>query len=117
MASRSINRVELLGHLGGDADVKFTPSGKQVAQLSVATSHRWKPQGSDEWKEEPEWHRVVLWNSENVVKFLTKGKQVHVTGRLRTRNYLDSEGVKHFVTEIIAEDVILLGGGAREGGE
>ena len=112
--SRSINRVELLGHLGKDAEVKFTPNGKQVAQFSIATSRRWKPKDSQEWKEETDWHRCVLWNCENVSKFLLKGKQLYITGRMQTRNW-DDHGIKRYITEIVCEELILLGGGEARG--
>jgi single-strand DNA-binding protein len=108
--SRSLNRVTLLGHLGKDAEVKFTPSGIQVAQFSIATSRRWKDKNSQEWKEETDWHRCILWRCENVASYLLKGKQVFIEGSLRTRSY-DKEGAKHYVTEITCDELILLGGG------
>lgn len=118
MASRSFCKVEILGHLGSDAEVRFTPNGKKVAQFSVATSRRWKPEGAAEWKEETEWHRCVLWNCENVSGYLKKGKQVFCEGHLKTRSYEDSDRIKRYVTEIVLNDLILLGGGqSREGGE
>lgn len=107
--SRSINRVELLGHLGKDIEVKFTPNGKQVGQFSIATSRRFKKQNSTEWQEATEWHRCVLWNCENVAQYLTKGTQVHVAGRMQTRSW-DDNGSKRYVTEVVCEDLILLGG-------
>ena len=76
----------------------------------MATSRRWKDSQSDEWKEETDWHNVVLWRSENLASYPTKGKQVYVEGRLQTRSYEDRDGVKRYVTEIVADDVILLGG-------
>jgi len=109
MASRSINKVILLGHLGKDAETKFTPSGVARSTFTVATNRRWKDQQSGEWKEETEWHNVVLWRSENLANYLTKGKQVYVEGRLQTRNY-EQDGQKKFFTEIVCDDVILLGG-------
>jgi single-strand DNA-binding protein len=114
MASRSVNKVLLLGHLGKDAEGKFLPSGVHVAKFSVATSRRWKDKGSDEWKEETEWTNVSLWRSENLVPYLTKGKQVYVEGRLQTRNYEDKEGQKRYSTEVVADEVILVGGGGGE---
>lgn len=114
MASRSVNKVLLLGHLGKDAEGKFLPSGVHVAKFSVATSRRWKDKGSDEWKEETEWTNVSLWWSENLVPYLTKGKQVYVEGRLQTRNYEDKEGQKRYSTEVVADEVILVGGGGGE---
>lgn len=118
MASRSINKVILLGHLGKDAETKFTPSGVAVTNFTLATSRRWKDQQSGEWKEETEWHRVVMWRSENVSNYLLKGKQVYVEGRLQTRSWEDKEGQKRYTTEIVCDDLILLGGrGDSAGGE
>lgn len=111
MASRSVNEVTLIGHLGKDAEGKFLPSGVNVAKFSVATSRRWKDKQADEWKEETEWTNVSLWRSENLVPYLTKGKQVYIKGRLQTRSYEDKDGKKAYATEVVAEDVILLGGG------
>jgi single-strand DNA-binding protein len=115
MASRSVNKVILLGHLGKDAETKFTPSGTAVSNFTLATSRRWKDQQTGEWKEETEWHRIVLWRSENVSNYLLKGKQVYIEGRIQTRNYDDKEGQKRYVTEVVCEELILLGSG-REGG-
>lgn len=108
--SRSLNRVELIGHLGKDAEVKFTPNGVQVAQLTLATSRRWKDKKTEEWKEETDWHRCVYWRVENLAPHLVKGKQVYLAGRLQTREYSDKDGVKRYITEIVCEDLILLGG-------
>jgi single-strand DNA-binding protein len=110
--SRSLNRVQLLGHLGKDIEVRFTPNGTQIGQFSVATSRRWKDKNSGEWKEETDWHRCILWRCENLAKFLTKGKQVWIEGRLQTRSY-DKDGQKHYATEVVCDDLILLGGGDR----
>jgi len=109
--------VILVGHLGKDAETKFTPGGAAVTSFSVATNRRWKDQQSGEWKEETDWSNVVLWRSENLANYLTKGKQVYVEGRLRTRNYENKDGQKVYVTEVVADDVILLGGqGGGAGG-
>ena len=116
MASRSVNKVTLLGHLGKDAESKFLPSGVSVAKFSVATSRRWKDKGSDDWKEETEWTNVSFWRSENLVPYLTKGKQVYVEGRLQTRSY-EKDGEKRYSTELVAEEVILLGGGGEKQGD
>jgi single-strand DNA-binding protein len=114
MASRSVNKVTLLGHLGRDAETKFTPSGVAVTNFTLATSRRWKDQQSGEWKEETEWHRCVLWRSENVTNYLLKGKQVYLEGRLQTRNYEDKEGQKRYITEVVCDDLILLGSGRAD---
>jgi single-strand DNA-binding protein len=122
MASRSVNKVILVGHLGRDAETKFTPGGAAVTRFSVATNRRWKDKDSGEWKEETDWSNVVLWRSENLANYLTKGKQIYVEGRLQTRSYEDKDGKKVYTTEVVADDVILLGGqggggGARSGGD
>jgi single-strand DNA-binding protein len=115
MASRSVNKVILLGHLGRDAETKFTPGGVSVTKFSVATSRRWKDQQSGEWKDETNWSDVVLWRGENVAPYLLKGKQVYVEGRLSTRSYDDKDGKKVWRTEVVADDVILVSGGGRGG--
>ncbi len=116
MASRSVNKVILVGHLGRDAETAFTPSQVSVTKFSVATNRRWKDQQSGEWKEETDWSRVVLWRAENLAPYLTKGKQVYVEGRLQTRSYEDKDGKKVYATEVVADDVILLGGKGEGGG-
>jgi len=110
MASRSVNKVILVGNLGKDAETRFTPSGVARTTFPVATSRRWKDQQTGEWREETEWHNVVLWRQENVANYLTKGRQVYVEGRLQTRSWDDQDGNKRYMTEIVADEVILLGG-------
>ncbi|MSV27311.1 MAG: single-stranded DNA-binding protein [Bryobacterales bacterium] len=110
MASRSVNKVILVGHLGRDAETKFTPGGAARTSFSVATSRRWKDQQTGDWKEETDWANITLWRSENLAPYLLKGKQVYVEGRLRTRSYEDKDGKKVYATEVVAEEVILLGG-------
>ncbi len=110
MASRSVNKVILIGNLGRDAETKFTPSGVSVTKFAVATTRSWKDQQTNEWKEETNWTNVVLWRQENVSNYLTKGKQVYVEGRLRTHSYDDKDGKKVYSTEVVADEVILLGG-------
>lgn len=117
MASRSVNKVILVGHLGRDAETRFTPSGTSLTRFSVATSRRWKDQQSGEWKEETDWHNISLWRSENLAQYLTKGKQVYVEGRLQTRSYDDKDGQKRYTTEVVADDVILLSGRGEGGGD
>lgn len=116
MASRSVNKVILIGHLGRDAETRFTPSGVAVTKFSVATNRRWKDQQTGEWKEETDWANIVLWRQENLANYLTKGKQVYVEGRLQTRSYDDKEGKKQYMTEVVADEVILLGGRGEGGG-
>ena len=116
MASRSVNKVILIGHLGRDAETSYTPSQTALTKFSVATSRRWKDQQSGEWKEETDWTRVVLWRGENVAPYLLKGKQIYVEGRLQTRSYDDKDGKKVWTTEVVADEVILLGGRGEGGG-
>src|SRR6266478_4828954 len=116
MASRSVNKVILIGHLGRDAETGFTPSQVARTRFSVATSRRWKDQQTGEWKEETDWSNVVLWRQENLANYLTKGKQVYVEGRLQTRSYDDKDGKKQYRTEVVADEVILLGGRGQASG-
>ena len=110
MASRSVNKVILIGHLGRDAETAYTASQTAVTKFSVATNRRWKDQQTGEWKEETNWTNVVMWRGEAVAPYLTKGKQVYVEGRIQTRSYDDKDGKKVWTTEVVSEDVILLGG-------
>src|ERR1700694_1666715 len=116
MAARSVNKVILVGHLGKDAETHFTPAGVSVTSFSVATNRRWKNQQTGEWKEETDWANGVLWRQENLSNYLTKGKQVYVEGRLQTRSYDDKDGKKGYSTEVVAEEVILLGGRGESSG-
>jgi single-strand DNA-binding protein len=116
MASRSVNKVILIGHLGRDAETAYTASQVAVTKFSVATNRRWKDQATGEWKEETDWTRVVLWRGENVAPYLVKGTQVYVEGRLQTRSYDDKDGKKVWATDVVADEVILLGGRGQTGG-
>jgi single-strand DNA-binding protein len=119
MASRSVNKVILLGHLGKDAETRFTPSGISVSKFSLATSRRSKDQQTGEWKETTDWHNIVMWRTENVANYLLKGKQIYLEGRIESRSYEDKDGQKKYITEIVCEgaNVILLGGGGGRGPE
>jgi single-strand DNA-binding protein len=110
MASRSVNKVLLIGNLGRDAETKFTPSGAAVTRFSVATKRSWKDQATNEFKEETNWTNVTVWRQEKLANYLTKGKQVYVEGRLQTRSYDDKDGKKVYTTDVIADEIILLGG-------
>ena len=101
MATRSVNKVILVGNLGRDAETKFTPGGQSVTKFSVATSRRWKDQQSGEWKEETNWSNVTLWRAENLAPYLTKGTKVYVEGRLQTRSYEDKDGKKVYATDVV----------------
>jgi single-strand DNA-binding protein len=97
------------------AETKFTPGGTSVTKFSVATNRRWKDQQSGDWKEEVNYTNVVLWKQEKVGEYLLKGKQVYVEGRLQTRSYDDKDGKKVYATEVVADEVILLGSGESQG--
>lgn len=111
--ARSVNKVILVGNLGRDSETKFKRSGTAVTNFSVATTRSWKNANTEEWVEETNWTNVVLWEQQNVAAYLTKGKQVYVDGRLQTRSYEDKDGRKVYVTEVIANEVLLLGGKAQ----
>ncbi|MBI3682462.1 MAG: single-stranded DNA-binding protein [Acidobacteria bacterium] len=117
MAGRSINKIFLLGNLGRDAETKFTPSGVARTTFSVATTRRIKDSQTGEWKDETDWHNVVLWRAENLASYLTKGKQVHIEGRLQTRSYEDKDGNKRYTTEVVVEEIILLGSRGEQSSE
>ena len=116
MASKSVNKVILLGHLGKDAETKFTPNGVSRSTFSLATSRRWKDQASGEWKDETDWHNIIMWRAENLAAYLLKGKQVYIEGRLQTRSWDDKDGKKNYMTEIVVDELILLGGRGGDSG-
>jgi single-strand DNA-binding protein len=111
----SVNKVILVGNLGRDAELRATPSGASVASFSIATTENWT--GKDGQKQEQtEWHRIVLWGktADTLQPYLTKGKQIYLEGRLQTRQW-EKDGQKHYTTEVKADKVVLLGGGAGRG--
>ncbi len=109
----SVNRVILLGNTGADPEVKTTASGMTIANLRVATSERRKDKDSGEWAEETEWHRVVCFGktAENVARWVQKGKQLYIEGKIKTRKWQDKDGNDRYSTEILADTVQFLGGG------
>lgn len=111
----SINKVILIGNLGRDPEVRYTPSGSAVCNITVATSRNWKDKNTGDKVEETEWHRVVFYDrlAEIAGEYLKKGRPVYVEGRLKTRKWTDKDGVEKYTTEIIADNMQLLGG--REG--
>jgi single-strand DNA-binding protein len=116
----SVNKVILVGNLGRDAELRYTPGGAAVATLNLATTEVWNDR-QNQRQEKTEWHRVVLWGkpAESLQEYLTKGKQIYVEGRLQTRQWDDKDGNKRYTTEIKADRVTLLGGaggGGRSGG-
>ena len=112
-----VNKVMLIGNLGRDPEVRFTPSGRAVANFTVATSEKWSDNDGNR-KEHTEWHNIVVWGkqAETCGQYLSKGRQVFIEGTIRKRDYEDKEGNKRFVTEIIARDVRFLGGPGQGGG-
>jgi single-strand DNA-binding protein len=111
----SVNKVIVIGNLGRDPEVRYTPGGSAVCNVSVATTRNWKNKESGDKQEETEWHRVVFYDrlAEIAGEYLKKGRSVYVEGRLKTRKWQDKEGRDTYTTEIIAEQMQLLGG--REG--
>jgi single-strand DNA-binding protein len=115
--SRGLNKVMIIGNLGRDPEMRYTPSGKPVTTFSVATSRTWNT-SEGEKREETEWFNIVAWSSlaEICKQFLTKGQQVYIEGRLQTRHWDDQDGNKHTSVEIVANEMIILSE-RREGGE
>ena len=113
----SLNKVQLIGHLGADPNLKYTPSNRPVCNLSIATSEAWKDKQTGEKKEKTEWHRCQVWGdlAEVCAKYLAKGRQVYVEGKLQTRSYEDKNGQKKYSTEIIVSNVVFLGSGEGQG--
>lgn len=113
----SLNKAQIIGNLGQDPEVRYTPSGAAVCNLSIATTRSWKDKNSGDKVEETEWHRVTLYDklAEIAGEYLKKGRQVYIEGRLKTRKWQDKDGVDRYTTEIIAEQMLMLGG--KEGGE
>ncbi len=108
----SVNKVILVGNLGRDAELRYTPGGAPVATINLATTEVWNDKGGQR-QEKTEWHRVVLWGktAETLAEYLVKGKQIYVEGRLQTRQWDDKDGNKRYTTEIRGDRVVLLGGG------
>ncbi len=111
----SVNKVILIGNLGRDPEVRYMPSGSAVCNIALATSRNWKNKDTGERQEETEWHRVVFFDrlAEIAGEYLKKGRPVYVEGHLKTRKWTDKDGVDKYSTEIVAEQMQLLGG--REG--
>lgn len=109
--SRSVNKVILLGHLGKDPELKYTPSGQAVAKFSLATSERWKDKNNGELQERTEWHNIVCWAklAETASQYLSKGSGVYVEGRLQTRSWEDKEGKRHYMTEVVVNELVMTG--------
>ena len=115
--ARGINKVILVGNLGNDPDVRYTAGGAAVSNISVATTESWKDRESGEQQEKTEWHRVVFFGrlAEIVAEYLKKGSQVYIEGRLQTRKWQDKEGNDRYSTEIVANEMQMLGSRAGAG--
>lgn len=115
----SINKVILIGNLGRDPEVRYTPNGNAICNISVATTRNWKDKTSGDKVEETEWHRVVFYDrlAEIAGEYLKKGRPVYVEGRLKTRKWQDKDGKDVYTTEVIAENMQLLGGREGMGGD
>jgi single-strand DNA-binding protein len=110
--AKSVNKVILVGNLGRDPEVKFTPSGVPVAKFSIATNERYKDKGG-EWQDRTEWHNIVAWQrlAEIAGEYVKKGSKIYIEGRLQTSTWEDKQsGEKRYRTEVVASDLVLLGG-------
>jgi single-strand DNA-binding protein len=119
--ARGVNKAILIGHLGADPETRYTPSGTAVANIRVATTEQWKDRQSGEQQERTEWHRIVAFNrlAEIIGEYLKKGSQVYIEGKLQTRKWQDQSGNDRYTTEIVANDMQMLGGrgGGGSGGD
>ena len=121
--ARGVDKVILVGNLGRDPEIRYTPNGAAVANVTIATSDSWKDRQTGEQQERTEWHRVVFFNrlAEIVGEYLKKGSQIYIEGRLQTRKWQDQSGQDRYTTEIVANEMQMLGsrgaGGAMGGGD
>lgn len=115
----SVNKVIILGNLGRDPEIKYMPSGDAVASLAIATSDQWKDKTTGEKKEHTEWHRVSFFGrtAEVCDQYLKKGSQVYIEGSLRTRKYMDKDGVEKYATEIRGDSMRMIGSRSEGGGQ
>ena len=116
--ARGVNKVILIGHLGADPETRAMPSGSSVANLRIATTESWRDKQSGEQQERTEWHRVALFGrlAEIAGEYLRKGSQVYIEGSLRTRKWQDKQGNERYSTEIVGNDMQMLGGRGGAGG-
>jgi len=116
--ARGVNKVILIGNLGNDPEVRYTPNGNAVATISLATSETWRDKQSGELQDRTEWHRVVFFNrlAEIVGEYLHKGSKIYVEGPLRTRKWQDKTGLDRYTTEIIANEMHMLDSRSGSGG-
>lgn len=113
--ARGVNKVILVGNLGRDPEVRYSPNGQAVANVTIATSESWKDKNTGEKQERTEWHRIVFWGklAEIAGEYLKKGSQIYVEGRMQTRKWTDKEGHEKYTTEVVANEMQMLG--SRQG--
>ena len=116
--ARGINKVIVVGNLGGDPETRYMPSGSAVTNLTVATNESWKDKQTGEQKERTEWHKVAMFGrlAEIAAEYLRKGSQVYIEGKLRTRKWQGQDGQDRYTTEIVADEMQMLGGRGGAGG-
>jgi single-strand DNA-binding protein len=116
--ARGINKVILVGNLGADPETRYMPSGSAVTNITVATNETWKDKQTGEQKDRTEWHKVAMFNklAEIAAEYLRKGSQVYIEGKLRTRKWQDRDGNDRYTTEVIADEMQMLGGRGGSGG-
>lgn len=114
MAERSVNKAILVGRIGSDAETHMTQAGTPVSRFSLAMNRQWTD-SDQQVHEETDWIPIVVWNKEKLSEYLLKGSKLYVEGRLQTRSYEDNAGVKRYITEVIAQNVILLGSTSSNG--
>ncbi|MEJ2172157.1 single-stranded DNA-binding protein [Gammaproteobacteria bacterium] len=116
--ARGINKVILVGNLGADPETRYMPSGSAVTNITVATNESWKDKQTGEQKDRTEWHKVAMFNrlAEIAAEYLRKGSQVYIEGKLRTRKWQDRDGNDRYTTEVIADEMQMLGGRGGGGG-
>ena len=116
--ARGINKVIIVGNLGGDPETRYMPSGSAVTNLTVATNESWKDKATGEQKDRTEWHKVAMFNrlAEIAAEYLRKGSQVYIEGKLRTRKWQDKNGQDRWTTEIVADEMQMLGSRGGSGG-
>ena len=116
--ARGVNKVILIGNLGGDPEVRYTPNGAAVVNVNLATNESWTDRNTNERQERTEWHRLVLWSklAEIAGQYLRKGSKVYVEGRLQTRSWDDQSGQKRYTTEVVVNDMQMLDGRGEAGG-
>jgi len=110
MASRGLNKVMLIGNLGADPEMRYTPTGKAVTTFRIAVNRTWKDSSTGEQRQDTQWVRIVTWTqlAEICARYLSKGRQVYVEGRLQTRSWEGQDGTRRYMTEVVAQEVILL---------